>query len=192
MAAFTALIAALTTPPAVVAAAPGGTVDVAEREGVYHITARFEVPHAPDAARAVLTDYERIPRILPDVRSSIVRERDGDRVIVEQEAVSRLLFFSRRVHLRLEVHERDDRIRFRDLCGKSFVEYEGGWRFRALEDEPGTLVEYELAARPAFSVPEWMLKRLLRNDAREMIERLRKAIAARADALAGARDSSPD
>jgi hypothetical protein len=45
---------------------------------------------------AVLTD---IPRFLPEVTSSEVRERSERRAVVEQEAVSRMMMFSKKVHL---------------------------------------------------------------------------------------------
>ena len=122
----------------------------------------------------VLTDYERIPRFMPDLKTSIVRERDGGRLVVEQEAVARMMMFSKRVHLLLEVQEQTDAVRFVDRCGKSFTQYEGAWR--VVPEGALTLVSYELTAKPAFSVPEFLLSRLLRRDARQMIERLRMAI----------------
>ena len=40
----------------------------------------------------------------------------------------------------------------------------------------GTRITYELSAKPAFSVPEFVLTRLLRRDATQMIDRLRQEI----------------
>ena len=65
---------------------------------------------------------------MPGVTTSIVRERSGGRVIVEQEAVSRMMMFSKRVFLLLEVHAEGNTIRFRDAGGRSFSCYEGQWR----------------------------------------------------------------
>lgn len=159
------------------AASPGPDVRVHEDKGIYRVAARFEVPQPPAAVLAVLTDYEAIPRFMPDLRRSIVRERDGARVVIEQEAVSTLMFFSRRVHLTLLVHEADDAVRFTDVSKRSFSEYTGAWRLEP--HAAGTVVAYELTAKPAFSVPEFVLVRLLKRDAHEMIDRLREAIAAR-------------
>lgn len=47
------------------------------------------------------------------------------------------------------------------------------------EDASRTLVTYELTAQPTFDVPEFLLKRVLKRDAAEMIERLQREIAAR-------------
>jgi ribosome-associated toxin RatA of RatAB toxin-antitoxin module len=157
--------------------APAPDVTVREERGVYSVSARFEVPQAPSVALAVLTDYEAIPRFLPDVKTSIVRERTGGRLLVEQEAVARMMLFSKRVRLVLEITQADGLIRFRDRCGDSFVTYEGTWRL--VSANGGSVVHYTLTAQPAFDVPEFMLKRLLKRDAGRMIENLAREMASR-------------
>ena len=83
----------------------------------------------------------------------------------------------------LEVHAEPGRIRFRDQSGKSFTSYEGIW---TLSDRDGhAVVTYELLARPAFDVPEFLLTRLLKRDVDRMIGRLRTEIAARAAGAPG-------
>jgi carbon monoxide dehydrogenase subunit G len=157
-------------------------VSVRGDRGVYHVAATFATPQPMAVAHAVLTDYERIPRFMPDVRSSRVLERGTDRAVVEQEAVARVLFFSRQVRLVLEVQEAPASIRFRDRCGQSFIRYEGQWTLR--EQDGHALIGYELLAEPGFDVPAFILSRLLARDARRMIERLQAEIAARAAASA--------
>jgi ribosome-associated toxin RatA of RatAB toxin-antitoxin module len=145
--------------------------------GVYSVTARFRVPDSPAIAHAVLTDYEEIPRFLPDIKISLVRERTGGRVIVEQEAVSHMMLFSKRVHLLLEITEERGMLRFVDRCGTSFERYAGSWRLSAKDG--GTEIAYELTAKPAFDVPAFVLGRLLKRDAVQMIDRLAREMAAR-------------
>jgi ribosome-associated toxin RatA of RatAB toxin-antitoxin module len=169
----------LATRPAA-AAAPEPQLSVREERGVYTVAARFEVPHPASVAFAVLTDYEQIPRFMPGVTTSIVRERSAGRIVVEQEAVSRIMMFSKRVHLLLDVREEADTIRFRDSSGRSFRSYHGTWRLAQSGD--CTVLTYELSARPSFDVPEFLLRRLLKRDAQHMIDRLRREIAARAAA----------
>lgn len=156
----------------------GRELRVHEQGGVYSVTARFDVPQPRSAALAVLTDYERIPRFMPDVETSVVLERDGPRAIIEQDAVSHMMMFRKRVHLVLEITEGADTVRFRDCSGASFVRYEGAWRLR----DRGTLTQitYELTAQPSFDVPSFLLKRLLERDSGRMIEHLQREIAARA------------
>ena len=163
---------------AVLADTAAPRIHVEERDGVYHVTAGFTVQETPHAVMTVLTDYPRIPSFMPDVRLSKVLERSATGVVVEQEAVSKFMMFSKRVHLVLDVEERPGSIRFRDRCGNSFVSYEGGWAIRA--QDRVIIVDYELKARPAFEVPGFVLKRLLKRDAVVMIERLQAEITARA------------
>jgi len=107
-----------------------------------------------------------------------VLERTGARAVVEQEAVSRFMLFSKRVHLVLDVQEKSGGMTFRDRCGKSFKQYEGSWRVS--REGALTTVVYELKADPSFDVPEFMLKRLLKRDSGEMIEQLQREVARRA------------
>ena len=152
-------------------------VSVREEGGMYLVRARFDVPQTADLARSVLTDYEQIPRFMPDVKTSVVVERTAWRLLVEQEAVSKFGLFSKTVHLRLEVIEDGNTIRFSDRCGKSFKQYDGSWTL--LPAGSRTTLTYELTAQPDFGVPEFIIKRLLKRDAGEMIARMRGEIAAR-------------
>jgi hypothetical protein len=149
-------------------------VRVSEVAGLFTVAARFHVPQAPASVLAVLTDYEGIPRVMPDVTRSIVTSRSADRVLVEQDAVSRVLFFSKTVHLVLDVRETETTLTFRDVCRRSFTVYEGAWRVAPVQG--ATLVTYELRAQPAFDVPDFLVKRLFTRDARQLIARLRQAI----------------
>ena len=155
-------------------------VSVREKRGVYFVTARFAVPDEPAIALAVLTDYEDIPHFMPGVEASVIKERGAGRAVVEQEAVSRLMMFKKRVYLLLEVVEGPDTLEFHDRSGRSFTRYEGKWELCA--SNRGTWISYELTAQPAFDVPEFLLKRLLKRDAAQMIDGLRREITSRADA----------
>src|SRR5438128_1748129 len=73
-------------------------VTVHESEGMYQVAATFTVPQPAAAAVAVLSDYEGIPRFMPDVRTSRVLERSADLVVIEQEAVAHMMMFSKRIH----------------------------------------------------------------------------------------------
>ena len=152
----------------------GPTITVREEHGVYSVAARFAVPQAPSAVLAVLTDYAAIPRFMTDVSTSVVLERGTAHTVVEQEAVSRMMMFSKRVHLVLEVTQEAGGLRFRDRCARSFARYEGSWR---LTERGGrTEVLYQLVAQPSFDVPEFLLKRLLKRNSLQMIEQLQKEI----------------
>jgi ribosome-associated toxin RatA of RatAB toxin-antitoxin module len=81
------------------------------------------------------------------------------------------------VHLLLEVHQEEGLIQFRDRCGRSFSRYEGSWRLTATNGR--TTIAYELTAKPSFDVPDFVLGRLLKRDAKKMIEGLRQEMARR-------------
>jgi ribosome-associated toxin RatA of RatAB toxin-antitoxin module len=184
MKALSALVLAFSVlGPGQLAATPGGdppVVSVQDQQGAYAVWAQFFVAEPPDVVRAVLTDYEQIPRFMPGVRTSRVLERRPGYARIQQEAVSRFMLFSRRIHLMLDVSETPDIIQFRDRLGRSFTHYEGAW---TISDRGGrTEVQYALTAAPAFEVPGFLLRRLLDRDARAMIDGLRGEIAARAGA----------
>jgi ribosome-associated toxin RatA of RatAB toxin-antitoxin module len=160
------------------AATPDDQISVREKNGTYEVTATFAVSRSTSIVAAVLTDYVRIPHYMPEVRTSQLIERRDDRAVIEQEAVARFLMFSKRVHLVLEVEETPLTIMFKDRCGQSFERYEGAWSMAEI-GAADTRVSYRLTAKPVFDVPGWLLSRLLKRDATEMIERLRAEIAAR-------------
>jgi hypothetical protein len=173
-----AVVAAVLLQPVTSQAAPSSpSVTVAEERSVYHVVARFVVDGPLPVVLSVLTDYEQIPRFMPDVRTSVVRQHTAGRAIVEQEAVSEIMMFSKRIHLVLEVEEQPEALHFRDICQTSFTRYEGTWRVTSQEGE--TEVVYELTAQPSFGVPGFVLKRLLRRDSARMLERLQHEIESR-------------
>lgn len=163
---------------------PSPQVSVSEDRGTYAVTARFEVPQHPHVVLTVLSDYEQIPRFMPDVLSSVILEHTPDHVLVEQEAVSQFLMFSKKVHLLLEIRREENAIRFVDRSAKSFERYVGTWKVEPRGE--GSVVTYQLAARPSFDVPGFILRRLLKRDSAEMIDNLRREFAARADRPAAA------
>jgi carbon monoxide dehydrogenase subunit G len=165
---------------------PPPAVSVREAGGAYVVEARFDIAAAPAIVRAVLTDYAGIPRFMPDIRTSVVRSRDGNAVVVEQEAESKFLMFSKTVHLMLDVREGAHVLSFKDIGGKSFTRYEGSWTLS--RNGAGTTVTYMLTADPSFTVPGGMLRRLLDRNARQTIDHLRAEAVLRAtSALRAAR-----
>jgi carbon monoxide dehydrogenase subunit G len=153
---------------------------VREERGIYVVSAEFTVPASAAAALATLTDYENIPRFMPAVKTSTVVKRGEGFAIVEQEAVATFMLFSKRIHLALDVREDSGTVRFTDRCGRSFERYEGAWTVREMNGR--TTIAYHLTAKPSFEVPAFLLKRLLKRDALQMIGHLQTEIASRAAA----------
>ena len=161
------------------AAADNAPVSVVETGGVYRVSATFSIPQSPAAAIAVLTDFERIPEYVPDMKASTVRERSDTRTVVEQEAVAKFMMFSKRIHLVLHVSEAAGTITFRDACGKSFAVYEGSWEVKPAGQ--GSTITYRLAAKPTFEVPAFVLRRLLKRDATDLIDRIKAEMQSRSN-----------
>ena len=156
-------------------------ITVREEQGVFTIAARFTVSASPAIAMAVLTDYDNIPRFLPNVRTSRLLERTDSQALVEQEAVARFMFFSTRIHLVLGIEETASTVRFVDRCGKSFSRYGGVWTLTSSSDNR-VEVRYELTAKPTFDAPAFLIRRLMQRDASDQIRRLRNEMAARSGA----------
>lgn len=175
---FFFLLAMAVTATAAAQQPPPAAVSVREADGAYIVEARFEVAASAAVVRGVLTDYAGIPRFMPDIRTSVVRNRTGDSVTVEQEATSKFLMFSKTVHLVLVVEEGARLITFRDMCGTSFTRYEGSWTLTG--DGPTSTVVYTLTADPSFKVPGSVLRRLLERNSRETIDHLRAEATLRA------------
>jgi len=158
-------------------AGDAASVSVTDTNGVFTVTAAFVVKQSPRTVMSVLTDYEQIPRFIPDVQVSRVVERTPAGAVVEQQAVTRFMFFSKTIHLMLVVQESGLAIRFSDRHGKSFALYHGVW---TLSQRDGlTVVDYQLTAKPSFDVPGFVLKRILRRDATVLIDRLKVEVASR-------------
>jgi ribosome-associated toxin RatA of RatAB toxin-antitoxin module len=153
------------------------SVSVRLHDGAYEIAAEFDVNRSLATVRSVLTDYEHIPRFLPQVERSVVLERTGEGAVVEQEAVTQLMMFSKRMHLILDIREAPDALVFTDTCGRSFVRYEGSWRLR--EEAGRTFVQYRLLAQPRFDAPDWLIGRVMKRDASRTIERIQAEIGKR-------------
>jgi ribosome-associated toxin RatA of RatAB toxin-antitoxin module len=169
-------VAALVLPAA--AQTPVPAASVREAHGVYTVTAEFSVAESAEIVRAVLTDYERIPKFLPSVEKSVIVTREPGHAVVEQQVAGRMMMFSKRIHLRLDIHEDETSIRFTDLCKRHFSAYDGEWRIEG--QGLRTIVRYQLAANPSFAVPGFVLSRALKHDAEQLIGALRTEMTARA------------
>lgn len=157
--------------------AAGQGVTIREERGVMCVLARFKVAAPEAVAIAVLTDYDQIASYMPNVQSSRVVQRNENRLLVEQTAVVEYMMFSRRIRLLLDVEQRDGSITFSDRSQDSFARYEGAWTVTAAPG--GAQIEYRLAAKPLFKAPAFLMKRVLRRDAKEMIARLQAEIETR-------------
>jgi ribosome-associated toxin RatA of RatAB toxin-antitoxin module len=101
-----------------------------EGDGVV-VEARAELDVSRRIAWSVLTDYERYPQFVPDLRSSHVLERSSARVVVEQRGVAGLFFYRFPMEVRLAVVEEPyDVVRCQAIAG-NFRELTGTYRLES-------------------------------------------------------------
>ena len=97
------LAALLLAAPAL--AAEEVTIEAERRGDAIEVSARALVAATAPLVWQVLTDYERLPGFIPGITKSVVRERRGNRVVVEQTGEARFLVFSFPIEVRFEVNE---------------------------------------------------------------------------------------
>ena len=156
-----------------------------ERQGEY-ITVDASVLMQVDARIAweVLSDYDHLAEFIPDVKSSRVVSRDGNRVRVEQKGDFGFFFYRQPVEVVLEVVEEPGRrVDARRISG-NIRDLETRYELKA--SDAGVKLEYVGRFSPDFPVPPLfgmaMVRRVIERRFRAMVEEI-----VRRDALARGR-----
>jgi carbon monoxide dehydrogenase subunit G len=188
-----ALAASLALAAALSAPCRGEVPDVSIRTGrdgeFITVSASAVMKVDPQIAWTVLSDYDHLAKFIPDMKSSRVIARDGNRVRVEQKGDVGFFFYKEPVNVILEVHEDPPRhITARSIEGN----------VRALETRydldssgPGVRLDYAGRFVPDFPIPPLigmpLVSRLIERRFRAMIYEIQ-----RRDALArGASEQPP-
>jgi len=135
----------------------------------------------PRVAWAVLSDYDHLSRFIPDMQSSRVVSREGNKVRVEQKGDVGFFFFKEPVNVTLEVDEEPPRrILARSVAGNvKGLET----RYELHTSGAGVRLDYTGRFVPAFSIPPLIgmpiVSRLIERRFRAMIDEIQ-----RRDALA--------
>jgi len=142
---------------AAVAAAPlHGAEDVAVeavRQGeAVQVQAHASVAAPIGLVWQVLTDYERLPRFIPGISKSVVRDRRGARLLLEQSGEARFLFFYSPIEVTLEVTESPPRsVASRAVAGN--VRQMTG-RYELTDEAPQrVMLRYTGLIEPDFQLP---------------------------------------
>lgn len=134
-------------------AAQDGALHVeAKRDGeAIVLSARVPLHASRQQAWDVLTDYERYPDFVPDLKRCRVVERTGGTVVLEQEGEAGFVLFHYPIRVRLEVTEQPaQRVNARALQG-NFRQMDGSYE---LQDDGGALVfVYRGRLVPDFDLP---------------------------------------
>jgi len=155
------LLLACLTGFAVAAPAADIVVEVRRSGETLHVTARADIHGSIDRAWQVLTDYDRLAEIVPDLKVSRVISRDGNQVQLEQKGEARLLFFSFPLDVRLAITEHPrERIVSRSVSG-NFRDMRGAYMLEGREGR--VLLRYTGSMVPDFFVPPLIGTLVLRH-----------------------------
>ena len=177
---------ALAVAPGLVRAAAAPAIETRiERQGEY-ITVNASALMQVDSRIAweVLSDYDHLAQFIPDMKSSRVMSRDGNRVRVEQKGDFGFFFYRQPVEVMLEVVEEPRRrIDARRISGNI---RDLQTRYELNASDAGVKLDYVGRFIPEFSVPPFfgmaMVRRIIERRFRAMVEEI-----VRRDALARGR-----
>jgi ribosome-associated toxin RatA of RatAB toxin-antitoxin module len=144
---------------------------------VFDVTAIGTVKAAPAEVWKILTNYEQMPEFVPDLERSKVLSRTGNRAIIEQYGVARFLFFSRAIHLIVQVAEEPTSAIDITLVTGDMKVYRCRWEMTLVPETGGTRIHYNGKMVPKFYVPGMLGSNIVRRD----IERMMKAVLERLD-----------
>jgi hypothetical protein len=144
------------------AASSKAVVDVQRAGDGYVVHATGTAAADPRTAWETLTDYERLRDFVPDIESSRVVSRNGNRLIVEHVGAFHLLFLSAPVRVRLAVeHEPYQRVLARSEPGRigneepTVLGFTGRYVLTTLTDSPAAVrLEYDASFQLAHGLPE--------------------------------------
>ena len=181
-----ALFFTLAVAPGLVRAAAAEAIETRiERQGEF-ITVNASALMQVDARIAweVLSDYDHLAQFIPDMKSSRVVSRSGDRVLVEQKGDFGFFFYRQPVDVTLEVLEQPQhRIDAHRIAG-NIRELETRYELRT--SDAGVRFDYTGRFIPAFSLPPLIgmpiVRRVVERRFRAMVEEI-----VRRDALARGR-----
>ncbi len=152
-----------------------------EGYGHYKVEGSFFVDADAQTAWDVLTNYERIPDFVHSMKISKVEQRSNNDLVLRQEGEGSFLFFSKRIHLLMNVHEQPqtNSIIFTDTSHKDFDSYQGTWKITPSDYGHGLEVIYTLDADQNFSAPAFIASDVVKGNVQDLLRSLKKEIAQR-------------
>jgi ribosome-associated toxin RatA of RatAB toxin-antitoxin module len=122
---------------------------------MFDIHAKGFVRATPDQAWRVLTDYESLPRFVPDLVHSRIVSRSGQEIMVEQESRAGFLFVSQTIHLVVRINEHPTSRIDVALISGGMKQYDAHWELVPATEgtTSGTQIRYSGTMAPAFYVP---------------------------------------
>jgi ribosome-associated toxin RatA of RatAB toxin-antitoxin module len=145
-------------------AAPGAAADdvsiEAKRRGdSVEIHARALIAASPSLVWQVLTDYEHLPSFIPGLLKSVVSQRQGNQLVLEQTGEARFLVFSFPIEVRYEVIESPPEWISSRAVGGNLRRMNGRYDIQpapagtVAEPARSLLLRYEGVIEPTFELP---------------------------------------
>ena len=132
---------------------------------------------APAAVWKILTNYERMPEFVPDLKTTKVLSRSGNRAVIEQYGTARFLFLRRAIQLVVQATEEPISAIDINLVSGDMKVYNCRWELVPTETG-GTRILYTGKLVPKFYVPGMLGANIIRSDIERMmhavLERLEK------------------
>lgn len=132
-------------------------------QGTRRLAAQLRLTPEPDWIWAVLTDYANLHRFIPNLASSRLLWRRGNRVGLEQVGTQQFcgLRFSARVELELEEDRPAGELRFQ-MCSGDFRRFEGVWHVG--RDARSSWLLYALTVQGKPGMPIGLIEQRLQHD----------------------------
>lgn len=143
----------------------------------FDVRASGVVKAVPAVVWRILTNYERHPEFVPDLKRTRVLSRTGHRAVLEQSGQARFLFFKREINLVVQVTEDPMSSIHVGLVEGDMKVYDCRWELEALPDNGGTRIVYSGKLVPNFYVPGVLGSNIIRGD----IQRMMSAVLAHID-----------
>jgi ribosome-associated toxin RatA of RatAB toxin-antitoxin module len=153
-------------------------------QGARRLAVQLRLTLEPDWLWAVLTDYANLSRFIPNLASSRLLWRRGNRVGLEQVGTQQFcgLRFSARVELELEEHREAGELRFQMRSG-DFRRFDGVWRIDT--DPSSTRLLYALVVQGKPGMPIGLIEQRLQQDLANNLRGVQQEAMRRASQLAG-------
>ena len=133
--------------------------------GVRRLAAVLRTPILIDSIWNVLTDYDHLSEVIPNLASSKVLYREGNQVKLEQVGSQEImgLRFSAQVQLEL-VEKRELGLLAFNLIKGDFRKFEGAWKMHKINQGNATCLLYELTVQGCVGMPVAFIEKRLRED----------------------------
>jgi hypothetical protein len=143
--------------------------DADSRSG--RVRAAIDIPASKEAIWAKMLDCDAAVRMVANLKSCKVLDRDPQGRWDVREQISRAAFLPSVRNVYRSEYDRPNRIDFRRTGGDLEV-FEGAWRLESRPD--GIRVTYEARASAPFTVPGWIARATLRHDVPAALLALRR------------------